>query len=62
MINIFYAGMTAAVLGVIIGMIFLTVALIKPVGFITVRNSGLILMASLFLGVACITAIIALAR
>jgi hypothetical protein len=59
---IFLVGITAAVIGLTAGMILLTIALIKPVGKINVRTSGLILMGSLFLAVACVTGLMAISR
>lgn len=58
---IFLIGITAAVIGLSIGMILLTLVLIKPIGKINARTCGLILMGSLFLAVASVTGLMALA-
>lgn len=58
---IFLIGITAAVIGLSIGMILLTLVLIKPIGKINVRTCGLILMGSLFLAIASVTGLLALA-
>jgi hypothetical protein len=58
----FLICVTAAVIGLSAGMILLTLALIKPIGKITPRTCGLILMGSLFLAVAGVTGLLALAK
>ncbi len=59
---IFLVGITVAVIGLSAGMILLSLALIKPIGKINVRTCGLILMGSLFLAIASVTGLLAIAR
>ena len=52
---------TAAVIGLSAGMILLALALIKPIGKITPRICGFILMGSLFPAIAGVTGLMAIA-
>ena len=58
---LFLLCVTAAVIGLSAGMIRLTLALIKPIGKITPRICGFILMGSLFLAIAGVTGLMAIA-
>ncbi len=58
---LFLLCVTAAVIGLSAGMILLTLALIKPIGKITPRICGFILMGSLFLAIAGVTGLMAIA-
>ncbi len=57
---IFLIGITAAVLGMTAGMLLLTYALLVPKPKVTVRVCAMILLGSLFLAIACVTALLAI--
>lgn len=59
---IFLIGITAAVLGLAAGMLLLTYVLLSPKPRVTVRFCGTLLLGSVFLAIACVTALLAMYR
>ncbi len=57
---IFLVGITAAVLGLTVGMLLLTYVLLTKNPRVTVRFCGTILLGSVFLAIACVTALLAI--
>ena len=59
---IFLIGITAAVIGMTAGMLLLTYALLATKPIVTVRFCGTVLLGSIFLAIACVTALLAIYR
>ncbi|HAE45088.1 MAG TPA: hypothetical protein DCG37_05785 [Lachnospiraceae bacterium] len=57
---LFLIGITAAVFGMTAGMLLLTYALLATKPRVTARFCGTILLGSLFLAIACVTALLAI--
>lgn len=57
---IFLFGITVAVIGMTAGMLLLTYSLLVPKPKVTSRFCGTILLGSLFLAIACVTALLAM--
>lgn len=57
---IFLFGITVAVIGMTAGMLLLTYALLVKEPKVTWRNCATILLGSLFLAIACVTALMAI--
>ncbi|MBR0378361.1 MAG: hypothetical protein IJI04_08070 [Lachnospiraceae bacterium] len=57
---IFLIGITAAVIGMTAGMLLLTYALLVPKPKVTIRACASILLGSLFLAIASVTALLAI--